>query len=591
MAPWRFSGGPNFSIDFFCSLRIFPSDPPRPIMSSNPIGGLLQHHVLAHVGFVELLQRRGRLARLRRVRRKDDLEDDVEVAAGRACRSALERGEPAPAQAQLAAALGARGDLQLHGSFERRRGDLGAAERLGRGDRQVEQQVAPLHAHGRVLANGDAQVEIPGFGAALPRTALAGQPDAGACLHSRRDLHLEARGLRDGARSGAARAGVADGAFALATRAGRAEQPAHPDLAGTVALRAGLRPAAGPCSAPLALRAAGGPVQGDLALGAEHGVAQVDGDRRLDVLAGGGFGRPAGAAGLPPGEDVAEHGSEVGGVESRSAAATHALEAFEPLEPSPTRGARPILECARLLLVEARARRDLAELVVQRTLLRIAEDLEGGRDLLEPLLRLLVPRVHVRVQLLRQLAIRLLDLLGGRGLRHTEKGVRVLHHDATVTTWLGVVKSATDKLTPVRMGRYHPCVRAAILVFVLLGAGSGARAADRRLVDEVVAVVDAHSITLSEVEAETRVRLVAAKGAAGAAGPLDRRLLAASLRRTIEERVVLSEVQRLKLFDLEPAEVESLVAGLRAKFANAAEYEAFTRSLELTDDEIAAVLS
>ena len=133
-------------------------------------------------------------------------------------------------------------------------------------------------------------------------------------------------------------------------------------------------------------------------------------------------------------------------------------------------------------------------------------------------------------------------------------------------------------------------MRAALLVLVVCPAFA-ARAADRHLVDEVVAVVDAHSITLSEVEAETRVRLVAAKGATAVSGPLDRRILAASLRRTIEERVVLSEVQRLKLFDLEPAEVDALVAALRSKFASAADNEAFTHSLELTDDEIAAVLA
>ncbi len=153
-----------------------------------------------------------------------------------------------------------------------------------------------------------------------------------------------------------------------------------------------------------------------------------------------------------------------------------------------------------------------------------------------------------------------------------------------------MVKWATDKLTPVGKGRYHPFVRAALLGLLVCSA-SAARAAERHLVDEVVAVVDAHSITLSEIEAETRVRLVAAKGASVAFAPVDRRILAASLRRTIEERVVLSEVQRLKLFDLEPAEVESLVAGLRSKFASAADYEAFTRSLELTDEEIAAVLA
>jgi hypothetical protein len=116
-------------------------------------------------------------------------------------------------------------------------------------------------------------------------------------------------------------------------------------------------------------------------------------------------------------------------------------------------------------------------------------------------------------------------------------------------------------------------------------------AADRQLLDEVVAVVEAHSITLSEVTAETRVRLAESQGPAAANVTLDRRILAASLRKTIEERVVLSEMQRLKLFDVDSAEVEALVARLRTKFPTRADYDAFTRSIELTDDEIGAILA
>jgi hypothetical protein len=136
---------------------------------------------------------------------------------------------------------------------------------------------------------------------------------------------------------------------------------------------------------------------------------------------------------------------------------------------------------------------------------------------------------------------------------------------------------------------YHPAVRAMPLI-LLLGS-LPAVAAERQLLDEVVAVVEAHSVTLSEVTAETRVRLAESQGPGAASAPLDRRILGASLRKTIEERVVLSEMQRLKLFDLESGEVEALLARLRAKFSSRAEYDAFTRSIELTDDEIGAILA
>jgi hypothetical protein len=140
-------------------------------------------------------------------------------------------------------------------------------------------------------------------------------------------------------------------------------------------------------------------------------------------------------------------------------------------------------------------------------------------------------------------------------------------------------------LTVRRNGRYHPPVQAALLIALLVAAP------ERQLVDEVVAVVETHSITLSELAAETRVRLAASQGPAAAAAALDRRILAASLRKTVEERVVLAEVERLKLFDLDHGEVDALVARLRGRFPTQTEYDGFLRSVELTDEEIGAILA
>jgi hypothetical protein len=129
------------------------------------------------------------------------------------------------------------------------------------------------------------------------------------------------------------------------------------------------------------------------------------------------------------------------------------------------------------------------------------------------------------------------------------------------------------------------------LVLLLALIAQAAAGQERQLVDEVVAVVDAHSVTLSELAAETRIRMVEQHGPQMASAPLDRAILAASLRRLVEERVVLSEVERLKLFDLDHAEVESALARLRARFPGPAAWDAFTRQLELTNEEIAAILA
>jgi hypothetical protein len=131
-------------------------------------------------------------------------------------------------------------------------------------------------------------------------------------------------------------------------------------------------------------------------------------------------------------------------------------------------------------------------------------------------------------------------------------------------------------------------MRALLLLVLAAGAAS---AQERQLVDEVVAVVDAHSVTLSELAAETRIHLVEQQGPQMASAQLDRPLLAASLRRLVQERVVLSEVERLKLFDLDHAEVESALARLRGRFPTASAWESFTRQVELTDDEIGGILA
>jgi len=128
---------------------------------------------------------------------------------------------------------------------------------------------------------------------------------------------------------------------------------------------------------------------------------------------------------------------------------------------------------------------------------------------------------------------------------------------------------------------------APLLGLIALAAG----AQERQLIDEVVAVVDAHSVTLSELAAETRIHLVEQQGPQMASAQLDRAILAASLRRLVQERVVLSEVERLKLFDLDHADVETAVARLRARFPTSAAWQSFTRELELTDEEIGTVLA
>ena len=84
-------------------------------------------------------------------------------------------------------------------------------------------------------------------------------------------------------------------------------------------------------------------------------------------------------------------------------------------------------EPARTESPRTRTRRDhLAYLVVLLAFRGVAEDVVRGRDLLEALLGVLVPRVGVRVELLGELPVRARDLLVGRALWHAEHRVVVL---------------------------------------------------------------------------------------------------------------------------------------------------------------------
>jgi hypothetical protein len=181
------------------------------------------------------------------------------------------------------------------------------------------------------------------------------------------------------------------------------------------------------CPEPLHFRALGRPGDGEAALGAGDGLAKAHLDLGVEVLAAlGALGllapedvlRAPGAAAAPSVEEVAEEVAEVEPLQIRHLAALTAAGLRLAVSPVGLG----------LLGVVAELGGVLAKVVVHLALLGIGENLEGSPHLLELLFGSFVARIDVRVELARQLAVRLLDLILAGASGDAEQLVEVLGH-------------------------------------------------------------------------------------------------------------------------------------------------------------------
>ena len=243
-----------------------------------------------------------------------------------------------------------------------------------------------------VLLLHDFHVEIACGAATRPDLALRGQPDAHAVADADRDLHRDVPTRTHPAVAAALAAGVRDGL--ACTAAGGARTAGH-DLAEERALHRLHFAGTATGLAPNGL---------GIAVGARAG-AQVAQDRRVDgdVLgdAGGAFVEGEFGSQQRIGSGLyASLGSAL------STACAAAEERFEDVaEAAPESGTAESAATTAAALLQR-----IAAEVDDSTLLRIGEHLVCGGNVLEPGLCGLV-RVHVRVQLSRQFAVRAFDLL------------------------------------------------------------------------------------------------------------------------------------------------------------------------------------
>lgn len=142
-----------------------------------------------------------------------------------------------------------------------------------------------------------------------------------------------------------------------------------------------------------------------------------------------------------------------------------------------------------------------------------------------------------------------------------------------------------------------PMLRAIAAALALAAGLDPAASPPGEEVERVVAVVRArassaaHVVTLTRLEAETRVALVARGAVLAAEGPLDRAALQAGLQSLVDELLLGDEAARLQVFEVDAAERRAELARFAARFARPAAYREFLRRCDLVEEEVAASLA
>ncbi len=147
----------------------------------------------------------------------------------------------------------------------------------------------------------------------------------------------------------------------------------------------------------------------------------------------------------------------------------------------------------------------------------------------------------------------------------------------------------------------EPMARALVTMVAAAWAGAALAsseqpAAEGQVIDKVVALIRSPAlgqtrvVTLTKLEEEARIALVSRGALAAAVRPLDGPALKAALEWVIDQTVLMDEVNRLQVFDVERAEVLAERDRFRARFPRPEEYRAFLVRLDLSEEELMVVL-
>jgi len=135
-----------------------------------------------------------------------------------------------------------------------------------------------------------------------------------------------------------------------------------------------------------------------------------------------------------------------------------------------------------------------------------------------------------------------------------------------------------------------------LFLLVPLAARPEGASRDPQIVEQVVAVVRTPAstqprvITLTRLQEEARIALVS-RGATGAAeAELDAPALRAGLEWLIDQILLLDEVVRLQVFEVERADVLEELRRFQARLGSPGAYRAFLARSDLTEEELLVVL-
>lgn len=117
-----------------------------------------------------------------------------------------------------------------------------------------------------------------------------------------------------------------------------------------------------------------------------------------------------------------------------------------------------------------------------------------------------------------------------------------------------------------------------------------------RVVEQVVAVVRTPSatqprvITLTRLTEETRIALVSRGAAEAATAELDAAALRAGLEWLVDQILLLDEVVRLQVYEVDRGDVLEELRRFQERFAAPGGYRAFLAAADLTEEELLVVL-